>query len=1004
LEALLVRFIEADLAGGPTPSVAELCADFPALAPALGERVSEYRRLLRELGGDQNGGALVASRYQLLGLLGRGGMGEVWRAHDTRLGRDVALKLVLTHLDRDPQRLARFEREARLLASLNHPYIASLHHFDLEGDRQFLVMELVEGPTLADRLAGGALPMDEALRIARQIAEALESAHEKGVVHRDLKPANVKVRDDETVKVLDFGLAKSLIAAAGDAESPSSRRDQATETLSGTLLGTAAYMAPEQATGKRVDQRADLWALGAVLFEMLTGRRPFPGDGLSETLVAVLEREPDWTLLPAGLPFGIETFLRRCLEKDPQRRVHHAADLRLALEGAFEPANGRPAPATVESPRVARWLAAAAALVAAVGIGLAAGRLWQRPPTAQPVRGATRLTLPLDSSHRLTGYTRDDGTAMPERPSLHSFALSPDGRRLVWTAAGADEISHLYVRSMDRPDARLIPGTEYAGSPFWSPDGNRVGFLVKPTGSFAIHRPAPECVLKRVSLESGEVRCIPVNGPISWPFGASWTEEDMILLPGKDGIYEVPLSGGDPVRKTTTPVDAYHTHPQILPGGVALLFNLDDGSAPRSDMPIMVESLATGDRRVLTQGSDARYLQPGFITFARSGRLMLAPFDLERLEMTGAPVVVLEDVMHAELAGMFTWSTGVAQYSISSAGTLAYVPGGVFPQERTQLVWVDTRNGGFAPIGSPARIHSPRLSPDGTKLAYVAGPFFRSEIWVHDLEHDVAMQLTSPAQLASNGMPLVGERSSPVWSHDGSEIAFVSYGDIHRLFVAPADGSGSAREVVTSHSGSMFGIAAASWSIDDVIAYLDGDPLSIWIVSAHDDREPERWLSSDSGILYPSFSPDGRWLAYTAGVNGRSEVLVRSFPDGQRTHRISSEGGFAPVWARDGSRLFFRNRADPASDLVVTLAVDVELGEELSRGKPRVLVSDSALWDTDPVGNYDVASDGHRLVSTRLLPEWATEKTPLTESVQRIEVALDWLDEVRSQSFGPRAR
>jgi Tol biopolymer transport system component len=557
---------------------------------------------------------------------------------------------------------------------------------------------------------------------------------------------------------------------------------------------------------------------------------------------------------------------------------------------------------------------------------------------------------------------------------------------------------------MDRPDATLIPGTEYAGSPFWSPEGNRVGFLVKPTGSFAIRRQAPECMLKRVSLESGEVPCIPINGPISWPFEASWTEEDTILLPGKDGIYEVSLSGGDPVRRTATPVNAYHTHPQLLPGGVGLLFNLDDGTAPRSEMPIMVESLATGERRVLTQGSDPRFLQPGYIAFARSGRLMLASFDLERLEMTGAPVVVLEDVMHAELAGGFTWSTGTAQYSVSRSGTLAYVPGGIFPQERTQLVWLDTRNGGFTPIGSPARIHSPRLSPDGARLAYVAGPFFRSEIWVHDLEHDAAMQLTSPAQLASNGTPLVGERSCPVWSPDGSEIAFVSYGDGHRLFVAPADGSGSAREVVTSPSGSVGWIATSSWSIDDVIAYLDGDPLSIWIVSAHGDREPERWLPSDTSVMYPNFSPDGRWLAYSTFVNGRSEVFVRSFPEGRRTHRISSEGGFDPVWARDGSRLFFRNRAALASDPMVTLAVDVDLGEELSRGKPRVLVSDSALLNSDPVGNYDVASDGHRLVTTRLPPEWATEENRPTDPVQRIEVVLDWLAEVRSQSFGPRAR
>jgi serine/threonine-protein kinase len=566
--------------------------------------------------------------------------------------------------------------------------------------------------------------------------------------------------------------------------------------------------------------------------------------------------------------------------------------------------------------------------------------------------------------------------------------LSPDGRRLAYTAAGTDDVPHLFVRSLDRPAATLLRGTESASSPFWSPDGDWLGYYT-PGG------------LKRISIESGEVRSIETDVSLEWAIEASWTEDNTILLSGQGGIYEVSADGGDLGRKTVTADDGGHPFPQLLPGGEALLFNLDDSTAPPSEWPIVIESLPSGERRVLTRGSDPRYLPGGYLVFAHRGRLMAAPFDLDRLELTAPPAVVLEDVMHAERCDNSTFNTGVAQFSVSTSGTLAYVPGGMFPVQHLQLVWVDTRDGSVAPIGSPAPgLIFPRLSPDGRRVAYEAGQsHFDSEIWVHDLVLDVAMRFESTPQLASSSTPRGDARNSPVWSPDGSEIAFTSTADgTSRLVVRPLGGGAAARVLATSSSN--FPIRASSWSIDDVIAYVrSGDQAwKIWIVSARGDREPEQWLSSETDVTHPNFSPDGRWLAYCSSETGRPEVYVRSFPDGQRVHRVSSEGGTEPVWAPDGRRLFFRPYTDNWSALV-TWAVDVELGEEFTRGKPRVLFGDRDLIGTVPVRNYDVTGDGSRLLTTRQVAE-----QPGMERVQQIEVVLDWLAEIRSASSGRRAR
>ena len=567
-------------------------------------------------------------RYNVTSLLGEGGMGQVWQATDTQLHRDVALKILPDAFADDPDRLARFEREAHVLASLNHPNIAQIHGIEQSDDTRALVLELVEGPTLADRIAKGPIPVDEALPIAEQIAEALEAAHEQGIIHRDLKPANVKVKADGTVKVLDFGLAKALdTAPKGDpSQSPTLT---AAATQMGVIMGTAAYMPPEMARGKTVDKRADVWAFGAVLFEMLTGKKPFVGDDVSDTLALVLKFDPEWDALPTDAPPRIRQLIQTCLQKDLKQRVHDVADVRLAMEGAFEsqPA-ARNAGSAGDSTSVRLMNSSAVAVgVVALVVGVLMGRAWFRSPDSGSAQGLTRLSLNVYPGQHLSG-----GLAMEEmdwarqRPSRTSFVLSPNGHYLVYVASDG-ETTQLYRRPLDQAQATPIPGTEGASSPFFAPDGNSVGFVVAlPSADGA----SMDTQLKRLSLESEEVRTIATSGAVPAtdhrveefvPLGAQWTANDTILLSPGDAIYEVPANGGRLSRLTTLEAKAgvRLMYPQLLPGGRAVLFNLAAGGVP-SEWDIVVESLDTGQRSVVVEGgSDPRYLLTGHILFVRSG-------------------------------------------------------------------------------------------------------------------------------------------------------------------------------------------------------------------------------------------------------------------------------------------------------------------------------------------------------------------------------------------------
>ena len=658
--------------------------------------------------------------YQVTAKIGEGGMGEVWQARDTKLDRDVALKVLPEAFTSDPDRLARFEREAKVLASLNHPNIGSIYGLEEAEGVRALVLELVEGPTLADRIKQGPIPIDEALPIAKQIAEALEAAHERGVIHRDLKPANVKVREDGTVKVLDFGLAKALEGDAGSdpSEAPTLT---AAATRAGVIMGTAAYMSPEQAKGKTADRRADIWAFGCVLYEMLTGQRPFVGDDVSDTLAAVLRAEVDLDALPDAIPARLRQIVRRCLQKDPKQRLHDVADLRLAMDGAFETTVPQTAEAVV-APALQVWQRPVPAAIAALTL-LAIGGLtvWSLTRPAPTLVARFPIQLAADEAFSGTG-----------RPIV---AISPNGSHVVYSANNG-----LSLRPLDQLHATPIPGTDGARNPFFSPDGQRIGFHAAGQ-------------LKRVSVSGGA----PVTlGEANNPWGASWGADDMILYgQGSQGIWRVPGTGGTP-EQLIPMEDGEQAHgPQMLPGGEWVLFTFRPSGASSWDQAqIVVQSLETGERSVVIDGGrDARYVATGHLVYALNGVLLAAPFDLGERRVIGGPVALVEDVSDAGAR------TGAAQFSLAANGSLVYVPGfGGAAFDLTSRLVVTGRDGAGTPLAEIAGTGwYPRYSPDGTRVAFAAQHADGADVWVLDIERGTRTRLTS------EGL----NRFFPVWSPDG---------------------------------------------------------------------------------------------------------------------------------------------------------------------------------------------------------------------------------------------
>lgn len=649
-------------------------------------------------------GSLVAGKYRVLEEIGRGGMGVVYKAEDTKLARKVAIKVLPEIFTADPERLARFEREARVLASLNHPNIAAIHGVEEAEGKRFLVLELVEGETLAERLSRGALSLEETLEVCRQIAEGLEGAHEKGIIHRDLKPSNVKITPERKAKILDFGLAKAFHDQASEVDIRKSPTITADMTQPGVILGTAAYMSPEQATGRLVDKRADIWAFGCILFECLAGKRAFPGDTVTESMAAILRGEPDWDSLPAGTPGNVRAVLRRCLEKDPRERLHDIADARLEIEAPVSFLSD-----AVTAPRQPSllWLAAGAAVMLLAGILI--GRVLTKHSQSAPSPLVVTSNIKLEPGHWLEGMRGE-----MERPTRTAMTISSDGRFVVYSAIeenpGPQAKPRLYLRRMDQPEAKPIAGTEGGDNPFLSPDNRWVGFWA-------------DGKLKKVPVEGGVPSTL---CDLSFRlYGANWGRDNSIVFTDADdtGLSRVSAEGGklETLTKPDPKREEYgHRLPSWLPDGKAVLFTVT-----RNDWDwqpcLALLRLDTRDWRVLLQdAADARYVPTGHLVFLRQGTLMAVRFDLARMEVVGQPVALMENVMQAFTGSDFYGHTGVGQFGISDTGTLIYAAGGIVPDLMNSLVWVDHRGSEQPVTASQFSFTAPRLSPDGQRIAYIA--------------------------------------------------------------------------------------------------------------------------------------------------------------------------------------------------------------------------------------------------------------------------------------------
>ncbi len=893
--------------------------------------------------------------YEILSALGVGGMGEVYRARDTKLGRDVALKVLPESFARDPDRLARFQREAEVLASLNHPNIAHIHGLEDSDGIRALVMELVEGPTLADRIGDGAIPLDDALPIAKQIAEALEAAHEQGIVHRDLKPANIKVRRDRTVKVLDFGLAKALDPPAGteaaDALANSPTITSPAMTQRGVILGTAAYMSPEQARGLTLDTRSDLWAFGCVLYEMLTARRPFTGATVSDVSAAILRLDPDWTLLPDATPAAIRRLLRRCLQKDRRQRLADAADARLEIEEALaSPGVETVAPARTPSRRVER---VAMALTLCGGALIAALLVWasSRPTPHTPAR-VSRFTVvpPPAEALVISGIVRD-------------LALSRQGAHLVYTGPRGQ----LMVRALDRLDGLPVPGVTNARAPFLSPDARWIGFFTGVSGE-----------LKKVSIAGGApISLCRVTGS---PRGASWGPDETIVFATNEpttGLFRVSAGGGKPevitTPESTKGVEEDHLFPSVLPGGRAVLFTIASASNTAALGQVAVLDLKTGRIKTLIRdGSQAEYVETGHLIYATAGTLRAVRFDLAKLEILGDPVPVVEQVMTA--------GTGAANFSVSPNGTLVYVPGGAGTQVSVtrSLVWV-TRQGREQPIAAPPRTYNyASVSPDGTRVA-LAIDDQEHDIWTWDLARQTLTRLTFDP----------GRDWYPAWAPDGRRIVFTSArGGPFNLFSRPADGTGTDERLTTS-SHVQFGPSFSP----------DGTRL-VFTEVMPDTGEDLMWLPIDPStglsagrtepLLQTKFaernaqiSPDGHWLAYEANESGQEEIYVRPFPKvGGGRWQISSGGGNVALWARGGRELFYRNGNS-------MMSVSVQTTPAFSAGNPRKLFEG---YNFGFGRSYDVSRDGQRFLMIK--DNLSGDQSTTTASMV---VVLNWLEELKQR-------
>ena len=884
--------------------------------------------------------------YQIDTRIGAGAMGEVYRARDTRLGRDVALKVLPDAFAADPNRLARFEREARLLAALNHPRIATIHGVEEADGLRALVLELVEGPTLEERIARGRLPIREAITVGLQIAEALEAAHRKGIIHRDLKPANIKVVAGDDVKVLDFGIAKAL---AGDESGPDiSRLPTVTATdVTGLIIGTPAYMSPEQARGEQVDRQTDIWAFGCVLYEMLVGRMVFAGKTLSDTLAAVLEHEPDWRALPPSTPAKLRDLLRRCLQKDPKRRLRDVGDAVNELSDLQNPGSIDAGTATTVAgpPYRTAALVVGASILSAV---IAGAVVWAvKPQSAAAPPSSVQFTVGGDGPDALepSGLDRD-------------VAISPDGTRLVYVAGGPGRV-RLVIRALDDLDAKRLWDLETPRAPFFSPDGRWLGFF----GLFGN--------LKRISIDGGPGSDIS-RGVGGASRGASWVSDGTIVFATTDpatGLLRVPETGGE-AEVLTKPDTAYgeldHFWPEVLPGGRGVLFTIMS-PGPIDTAQIALFNLDTRTTKILLRGGTAaQYVPTGHLIYGGGGSLHAVPFDLERGEVTGDPIKVLDRVAIT--------ADGAVNAAVSKDGTLAYVRPRSAGAMRT-IVWVN-REGRETPIaGAPARPYTyPRLSPDGTRVALEVWDENR-DIWVWDLARETLTRLTDTP----------GRDGFPIWTPDSARVIFGSArGGSTNLYWRPAAGTGQV-ERITESPQIQFPYSMSSSGANILLREEHADTgLDISVVPLNGDRRATTLLRTRFNELNAEISPDGRWFAYQSNESGQDEVYVRPFPEvGDDRQQVSTNGGTRPVWARNGRELFY---LAPDGLFAVTIAP----GSAFKLGSPLRLITRRYFAETAFIGRtYDVSPDGQRFLMIK--DDAGDGARPA------IVVVQNWLDQLKAR-------
>ena len=872
--------------------------------------------------------------YELVAPIGAGGMGEVYKAHDTKLGRDVAIKILPEAFAHDPERLSRFQREAKMLASLNHPNIATIHGLELSNGTHCLVMELVPGETLAERIKrGGAVPVEEALKIAVQIAEALEAAHEKGIIHRDLKPANVKVTPEGKVKVLDFGLAKAFAGDTADSNPSQSPTLSAVATMQGVLLGTAAYMSPEQARGKSVDKRTDIWAFGCVLYEMFTGKQAFEGEDITEILAAVVKTEPDWSNLPKGTPPSIGLLLRRSLRKDRRQRLPDAGSIRIEIEEALAaPRDTDAAHAALASNSKLPWAVAAALAVIAAAALLG----WWRSSRPTELKPLVRLDVDLGPDVSLGGAR---GSPAPDA------IVSPDGMRLVYVSQG-----RLFTRRLDQANAAELAGTQGAYAPFFSPDGQWVAFFAQGK-------------LKKTSVQGGAA----INlSDASGYAGGSWGEDGNIIaaLTPLGGLSKIASAGGAPKEITEPqPEEEPHRWPQVLPGAKAVLFTAGAfGVGTFDGASIDVITLTDHQRKTLVRGGAfGRYLPSGHLVYVNRGTLFAVPFDVERLEIRGAPVPVLEGVGSSAVSGS-------AQLAFSQTGTVVYRSVG---EEGLRTVqWLDATGKTQPLLAKPDSYLRPSLSPDGTRLAIAS-----SDVWVYDWQRDTMTRLTFGARAIG-----------PIWSPDGRYILFQAPGG---MFWTRSDGSGKSQSLTQSNN------AQVPWSITadgKRLAFheVNQTSISIWTVALENDGtglragKPEPFSQTRFVEAQPSFSPDGRWLAYASDESGSNQVYVRAFPGKEGKWQISNNGGVLPEWAHNGHELFFRTLDNQIMTGIYTVR-----GDSFVADKPRVW-SEKRIANVGDLPNYGLTPDGKRIVA--LMP---VEESQAQQAQNHVIFLENFFDELR---------